>query len=83
MPRRTDRLSYLWLYIGVVSISTVLGYMVGASNTPVVGAAIPSVFGLLVIAIGALWGRRPCQQVRKATRATKTELALSPCLLAL
>ncbi len=54
MSQHYDRPSYLWLYIGVLAIGTVLGYMVGASNSPVVGAAIPSVFGLVVVAIGAI-----------------------------
>jgi hypothetical protein len=54
MPQQLDKPSYLWLYIGVLSIGTVLGYMVGASNSPVVGTAIPSVFGLVAIAIGAV-----------------------------
>lgn len=57
MPQHFDRPRYLWLYIGVLSVGAVLGYMVGASNSPVVGTAIPSVFGLVVLAIGAIKDR--------------------------
>ena len=50
--------------------------MVGASNSPVVGSAIPSVFGLVVIAIGAMknWGHPH----KKVTDDAQLETTASP-----
>jgi hypothetical protein len=46
--------SFVWLYIGVSTTAVALGYMVGASSSPVVASIVPSVFGLLVVAFGVL-----------------------------
>lgn len=54
MSKHTDRPSYLWLYIGVSSTAVALGYMVGASVSPVVASVIPAVFGLVLVAFGVL-----------------------------
>jgi hypothetical protein len=42
----------IWAILGIASIAVVLGYMVGASSTPVVGVVIPIIFGLAVTALG-------------------------------
>jgi hypothetical protein len=44
----------LWLGLGVGSIALVVGYMVGASSTPIVSVAVPAVFGLVITAVGFL-----------------------------
>ena len=44
----------LWLGAGVGSIALVVGYMVGASSTPIVSVAVPAVFGLVLTAVGFL-----------------------------
>lgn len=46
----------VWLGVGIGSIALTLGYMVGASATPVAGVAIPAVFGLVITALGFLGG---------------------------
>ena len=52
MRPQVKRPSYFWLYLGLSFTAVALGYMVGASNSPVVGSVIPGVFGLVVVAIG-------------------------------
>jgi hypothetical protein len=42
----------LWLISGIGLIAVISGYMVGASQTPVVSVAIPAVFGLIVTGLG-------------------------------
>jgi hypothetical protein len=41
-----------WLPTGIGLIAVITGYMVGASQTPVVGIAMPAIFGLIVTAFG-------------------------------
>lgn len=55
-PQRS-RLSYFWLYVGASSTAIALGYMVGASNSPVVASVVPAGFALVVAALGLLQGR--------------------------
>ena len=43
-----------WLVVGCITISLVLGYMVGASSSPVASVIIPSIFGMLLITIGII-----------------------------
>lgn len=43
-----------WLIIGIALFSLLLGLLTGASNTPMAGATVSSVFGVLVILIGFL-----------------------------
>jgi hypothetical protein len=50
--------THLWLYIGLSSMAITLGYMVGASNSPVVGTAITALFGLGVAAVGIVKDKR-------------------------
>ena len=40
----------VWLGVGVACTAAAIGYMVGASNSPVVGSVVPAAFGLLTIA---------------------------------
>lgn len=46
----------VWFVLGIGSIAAVLGYMVGASKTPVVGVAIPAIFALVLTAVGLVSG---------------------------
>jgi hypothetical protein len=46
----------VWLGAGIGSIAAVLGYMVGASQTPVASVAIPAVFGLVITSVGLISG---------------------------
>ena len=52
----TPQRQTLWLAVGIGSIALVVGYMVGASSTPVVSVAAPAVFGLVITAVGLLGG---------------------------
>jgi hypothetical protein len=41
-----------WLYIGIITFALVLGLLVGASNSPLVGVVISSIFGVGVAVLG-------------------------------
>ena len=43
-----------WLTLGVSAFSVVLGFLIGASNTPVLGAALGSVFAILLALLGLI-----------------------------
>jgi hypothetical protein len=58
MQRKAHANPYAWLYAGVIATGAALGYMVGASLSPVVGAAIPGVFTVLVFGFEAINGLR-------------------------
>jgi hypothetical protein len=45
-----------WLGVGIGSIALVVGYMVGASQTPVISVVAPAVFGLVITALGFIGG---------------------------
>jgi len=36
-----------WFIVGIISISLLLGFLIGNSNSPVVGAAITAIAGLI------------------------------------
>lgn len=44
----------IWMIIGISSFSIVLGFLIGSSNSPVIGAALSSIFGLAVALLGLL-----------------------------
>jgi len=62
------------LGIGVAAVSLSLGYMVGGSSTPIVGIALPLLFGLLTVAIDALIQQRTLQKLK----AKVDEIAATP-----
>lgn len=41
-----------WLIAGIAFFSVLLGLLIGASNTPIAGAVVSSIFGILVILLG-------------------------------
>ena len=43
----------IMIYLGYISIAVAIGYLLGASNTPVVGAFITAFFGLIGTIVGA------------------------------
>lgn len=43
-----------WMIIGISSFSIVLGFLIGSSNSPVIGVTLSSVFGLAVAFLGLL-----------------------------
>jgi hypothetical protein len=57
--------SYGWLYAGIISTGVVIGYMVGASRSSVVGTAIPGVFTVLVFGFEALSSFKHSTATRK------------------
>ena len=48
---------YLGMGVGFLLIGLVVGYMVGGSASPVVGAAIPAVMGLVTAGVSMLTAR--------------------------
>ena len=38
----------IWIVIGISAFSLVLGFLIGSSNSPVIGAAISSLFGVIL-----------------------------------
>lgn len=50
--------NFIWLLIGIMCFSIVLGLFMGASNSPVAGVVISSIFGIAVAAIG-IWAKNP------------------------
>jgi hypothetical protein len=47
-----------WFYIGICTFSLVLGLLIGASQTPVVGVFITGIVGLIVTAVGIFYNNR-------------------------
>ncbi len=47
-----DMKQKIWLGLGIGAMAAVLGYMVGASSTPIAGVALPAIFGLVITAFG-------------------------------
>ncbi len=41
-----------WLITGIALFSLLLGLLTGASNTPIAGAVVSSIFGIIVLLIG-------------------------------
>jgi hypothetical protein len=52
-----DSGSVRWLLVGLAAVTFTVGYMIGGSQTPVVGAVIPAVFGLLASAASVVRSR--------------------------
>lgn len=50
------------LALGVASVGATLGYMVGGSASPVVGVAVPAIFGLVVASLGLLQANQPSKE---------------------
>lgn len=69
MSENLNRHPHLWFYVGLSFTGICLGYMVGASNSPVVGSVIPGVFGLVVLAFGVLGGEVSHAAVRGQSHA--------------
>ena len=44
-------------FVGLASLSALMGYMTAGSDTPVVAAIIPLIFGIITSALGILWMR--------------------------
>ncbi len=70
MERKTGHLVILFLGLAVVGL--LIGYMVGASSTPVVGAAIPVVFGLVATGFALLQRTGNSDAVTKAIEKIST-----------
>lgn len=43
-----------WIVIGISAFSIVLGFLIGSSNSPVVGAALSSFFGVIIAMISLI-----------------------------
>ena len=68
--------THAWFYGGIAATAVVLGYLVGASNSPVAGSAITAIFGLGVAAVGLLKERSSPAEPGPA--ATLSSNALRP-----
>ena len=66
--------THAWLYTGITATAVSLGYLVGASNSPVAGSAITAIFGLGIAAIGVFKERN--SQVEPGTAAVLSSGAL-------
>lgn len=55
---------FMLLGIAIGLLALVIGYMVGASSTPVAGVALPLVFGLVVSAVGLLQRQNALEQLK-------------------
>jgi hypothetical protein len=69
--------THVWLYVGLSLTAIVQGYMVGASDSPVVGSAITAFFGLGVAAVGVFKERRS-QSEEKLGAGANVEAHYSP-----
>lgn len=65
---------YLGMGVGFLLIGLVVGYMVGGSASPVVGAAIPAVMGLVTAGVSMLTARSGISELRAAFDQVKDKL---------
>lgn len=81
----------LILLLGIAAIAAPLGFMVGGSATPVVGIALPAIFGLVATAIGLFQTTWPSKEhaelvvlastnadIRSHLESMKSRLASTP-----
>ena len=43
-----------WIIIGICSFSIVIGFLIGSSNSPVIGAAFSGLFGIIIALVGLM-----------------------------
>lgn len=67
-----------WLVLGVASVGAVLGLMVGASATPVVSVAVPTLFALAAAAIGLVQTSQINKEVAETIKALGSRTQSSP-----
>jgi hypothetical protein len=68
-------MSTVVLLLGISAIAAPLGFMVGGSATPVVGAILPAIFGLVIAAVGLYQIKFPSKdQLELFTELQKNEL---------
>lgn len=72
-----------WLVVGVASVGAVLGLMVGASATPVVSVAVPTLFALAAAAIGLVQTSQINKEVAETIKALGDRTKRSPELVTL
>jgi proteasome assembly chaperone (PAC2) family protein len=66
------------LLAGISAVGITLGYMVGASATPVVSVAVPAVFGLVLAALGLLQKNAPPKELLEFLKASGEDAAKIP-----
>lgn len=66
------------LLLGIGCVGIMLGYMVGGSSSPVISIAVPTIFGLVITALGLMKAPQPSKNLLKFLRSYGADASSIP-----